>query len=82
MRKRFLTLTAAALVLGMMALSAGAQTQAPGASNLQGRPILYSAGEGGRLQWQVGSVVRARLDSPVCWRGPWGRLHCRCVRCW
>jgi hypothetical protein len=32
MRKIFLTLTAAALVLGVTALSAGAQTQAPVAS--------------------------------------------------
>ena len=34
MKKLALTLTAAALVLGINALTAGAQTQQPGAANL------------------------------------------------
>jgi hypothetical protein len=82
MRKTLLTLTAAALVLGVTALSAGAQTQAPGAGNLQGQahnftPLVKEAACNGMWgPWCGPGWVRR------CWRGPYGGLHCRCVRCW
>jgi hypothetical protein len=82
MRKFTLTLTAAALALGTMALTAGAQTQQPGAANLHAQihnftPIVKQAacnGTTGVYGCGPGWVRR-------CWRGPYGGLHCRCVVC-
>ena len=79
MRKIALTLTAAALALGMTALTASAQTQAPGASALHGQiqnftPLAKQAACNG--QWGPfcgpGWIRRCGF-----WRWP----HCRCVPC-
>lgn len=95
MRKIFLTLTAAALVLGVTALSAGAQTQAPGAGNLQGQahnftPLVKEAACNG--MW--GPMVWSGMGAPVLARSiRWSALPLRallvggdsrgrrCVRC-
>jgi Spy/CpxP family protein refolding chaperone len=82
MRKLALTLTAAALVLGMTALAASAQTQSPGAAGLHAQannftPIVkQTACNGTWGPWCGPGWVRR------CWRGPWGALHCRCVPCY
>ena len=82
MKKLALTLTAATLVLGMTALTTSAQTQAPGAGNLNAQihnfsPIVKQAACGGRWGPWCGPGWTRR-----CWRGPFGVLHCRCVPCW
>lgn len=82
MRKLTLTLTAAALVLGMTALSASAQTQAPGAAGLDAQahnftPMVKQAACNGRWgPWCGPGWIRR------CWRGPFGVVHCRCVPCY
>lgn len=81
MRKLALTLTAATLVLGIAALTASAQTQAPGAANLNAQvhnftPLAKPTACNGTFGiWCPPGWVRR------CWRGPWGHLHCRCVPC-
>ncbi len=82
MRKLALTLTAAALVLGMTALTASAQTQSPGAANLHAQlhnftPIVKQTACNGRWgPWCGPGWIRR------CWRGPFGVAHCRCVPCY
>ena len=79
MRKLTLTLTAAVLVLGTIAMTASAQTQEPGAASLHAQlknatPIVKQAacnGTTGRYGCGPGWVR-------MC--GPNGG-HCRCVRC-
>jgi hypothetical protein len=78
MRTLTTTLTAAALALGTMALTANAQTQAPGAASLHAQiqnatPIKKAAcngmtgshGCGGGYVWACGAYGQ----------------NCRCVRC-
>ena len=78
MRKLTLTLTAAALALGTMALTANAQTQQPGAASLHAQsqnftPIIKQAACNGynRSLW-----LRPGMDLGAAG----GR--CRCVRCY
>jgi hypothetical protein len=76
MRKLTVTLAAAALVLGSMALSASAQTQQSGANSLHSlaqnaTPITKQAACRGWGRWCPPGWVRR------C--GPW---RCRCVPCW
>jgi len=78
MKKLALTLTAATLVLGMAALTAGAQTQSPGAANLNAQvhnftPIVKQAACRGIGRW-CGPGLHRRCGFP---RFP----HCRCVPC-
>jgi hypothetical protein len=74
MIKSAITLSAAALVLGTMALSANAQTQAPGAAGLHAQlknatPIIQKAACNGY--------------TGVYGCGPgWNWNGRRCVRCW
>jgi Spy/CpxP family protein refolding chaperone len=81
MRKLVLTLTAATLVLGMTALTASAQTQAPGAAGLHAQannftPMVQHTACGGFGPFCGPGWVRR------CWRGPYGYPHCRCVPCY
>jgi hypothetical protein len=80
MKKLALTLTAATLVLGITALTAGAQTQGVGSLNAQAQnftPIVKQAACNGTFgPWCGPGWVRR------CWRGPFGALHCRCVPCY
>ena len=74
MKKIALTLTAATLVLGSMALSATAQTQAPGAASVNGlrnaTPIVTKAECRGRgPHCDPGFVYRC------------GRTGCHCYPC-
>jgi hypothetical protein len=79
--KRFaVTLTAVALVCGLTAL-ANAQTLEPGAAGLHAQahnftPIVKQAACNGLPGPFCGPGWVRR-----CWRGPFGRLHCRCVPC-
>jgi orotidine-5'-phosphate decarboxylase len=79
--KRFaVTLTAVAFVFGLTAL-ASAQTQQPGAASLHAQarnftPLLKQAACNGLPGPFCGPGWVRR-----CWRGPFGRLHCRCVPC-
>lgn len=75
MRNITMTLAAAVLVLGSMAFSASAQTQAPGAAGIQvqeriATPI-HKAACGGWGRWCPPGRHR------VC--NPW---HCWCAPCW
>jgi len=78
MRKLSMTLTAAALVLGTMAISANAQTQAPGAASVHAQlqnatPIIKQAacnGTTGAYGCGPGWVRRC------------GYYGCRCVPCY
>lgn len=78
MRKLTMTLTAAALVLGTMAISANAQTQAPGAASVHAQlqnatPIIKQAacnGTTGVYGCGPGWVRRC------------GYYGCRCVPCY
>jgi len=78
MRKLTMTLTAAVLVLGTMAMTASAQTQAPIAVNFHA-PLNYSP----RIITEA--ACNGRTGVRGCgpgwfWAcGPYG--HCRCVRC-
>lgn len=81
MRKLAVTLTAAALVLGMTALTASAQTQSPAAATLHAQagsftPIVKPTACRGWGPWCRPGWIRR------CWRGPFGRPHCRCVPCY
>lgn len=82
MKKLPLALTAAALALGMTALTASAQTQSPGAASLHARAnnftpmVRQTACNGTWGPWCGPGWIRR------CWRGPWGGLHCRCVPCY
>lgn len=80
MKKLALTLTAATLVLGMTALTAGAQTQSPGAAGLAQAnnftPLVQKTACGAPGPFCGPGWVRR------CWRGPFGALHCRCVPCY
>lgn len=81
MKKLALTLTAATFALGMTALTVSAQTQQPGAANLNAQvhnftPIVKQAACNGMPGPYCGPGWVRR-----CWRGPYGGLHCRCVRC-
>jgi Spy/CpxP family protein refolding chaperone len=79
MRKLALTLTAATLVLGMTALTASAQTQAPGAASLHAQahnftPIVKDTACNGRWgPWCGPGWVRRCFRFPV--------PHCQCVPC-
>jgi len=80
--KRFaVTLTAVAFVFGLTA-AGYAQTQQPGAASLHAQihnftPIVKQAACNGLPgPWCGPGWVRR------CWRGPFGRLHCRCVPCY
>jgi hypothetical protein len=75
MRKLTMILTAAALVLGTMAIAANAQTQSPGAASFHAQirnatPLKQAACRGRWGPYCPPGWVRA------C--GPWG---CRCVPC-
>jgi hypothetical protein len=75
MRKLALTLTAATLAVGMTALTAGAQTQAPGAASLHAQvhnftPIIQKAACGG---------YTGGMGCGPGW--VWSRYWHRCVRC-
>jgi len=75
MRKLTMTLTAAALVLGTMAIAANAQTQAPGAGSLHAQiqnatPIQRAACGGFGPYCPPGTTRRC------------GRWRCWCARCW
>lgn len=75
MRKLTLTLTAAALVLGTMAISANAQTQVPGAAGLQAQinnytPITKAACRGWGPYCPPGTTRRC------------GPYRCWCARCY
>jgi hypothetical protein len=77
MRKLTLTLTAAALVLGAMALTANAQTQHPGAASLHAllqnaTPIVkaYCPGGGPNQGWACGPGFRRVCDRFRCWCRP------------
>jgi hypothetical protein len=78
MKKFALTLTAAALVLGINALTANAQTQAQGAGNLHAQiqnatPIVKPvACRGMGAHCPAGFVQRCGFPHEP---------HCRCVRC-
>lgn len=78
--KRFaVTLTAVAFVFGLTA--ANAQTLKPGADSLHAQvhnftPIVKQAACNGLPGPFCGPGWVRR-----CWRGPFGRLHCRCVPC-
>jgi Spy/CpxP family protein refolding chaperone len=82
MRKFALALTAASLMLGMSALAASAQTQQPGAADLNAQlhnfsPMVKQTACNGRWgPWCPPGRVRR------CWRGPYGARHCACVRCY
>lgn len=82
MRKLALTVTAAALVMGMTALSASAQTQQLGAAGIHAQihnftPLVKQTACNGRWgPWCGPGWIRR------CWRGPWGVRHCRCVPCY
>ena len=76
MKKLALTLTAATFALGISALTAGAQTQQPGAASLHAQ-----------LQNATPIVTKAacRGWGPYCgpgWVRRCGYWGCRCVRCW
>jgi hypothetical protein len=75
MRKISLTVVAALFVMGSMALSAQAQTQAPGASSLQAQSqnatIIHKAACGGWGRWCPPGRHR------VC-----GPYRCWCAPCW
>ena len=76
MRTLALTLTAAALVLGTMAMTASAQTQSPGAASLHA--LLKNA-----TPIAKPAACNGRTGSEGCgpgwvWRCEWG---CKCVRC-
>jgi hypothetical protein len=78
MRKLSLTLTTAALALGMTALVASAQTQHLGIANLHGQlhnatPIVKQAACRGPGRWCGPGFVR-RCGFPLL-------PHCRCVPC-
>jgi hypothetical protein len=79
MRKIALALTVATLALGLTAASA--QTLQPGAGGLDAQahnftPLVKQAACNGMPgPWCGPGWVRR------CWRGPYGREHCRCVRC-
>jgi hypothetical protein len=75
MRKLMVTLTAAAFVLGGMAIAANAQNQNNGASSLHAQiqnatPIQKAACGGWGPYCPPGTVRRC---------GPW---RCWCARCW
>jgi hypothetical protein len=78
MKKLALTLTAAALVLGINALTAGAQTQQPGAANLHAQ--IHNA-------TPIVKQVACRGPGRSCGPGFVRRCgfpfapHCRCVPC-
>jgi hypothetical protein len=82
MKRLALTLTAATLVLGMTALTSGAQTQQQGAASLRAQlnnatPIVKPVACNGTWgPWCGPGWVRR------CWRGPFGVVHCRCVPCY
>jgi hypothetical protein len=78
MRKLTMALTAAALVLGTMAITADAQTQAPGAASLHAQlqnatPIITHAACNG--------TTGGYGCGPGWVRACDGFGHCRCVRC-
>jgi hypothetical protein len=78
MKRLALTLTAATLALGMTALTAGAQTQQPGAASLHAQihnatPIVTQAACRGVGRW-CGPGFTRRCGFPLF-------PHCRCVRC-
>lgn len=82
MKRLAVILTAATLALGMSALTAGAQTQAPGAGSLHAQaqnftPMIQKTACGGRWGAFCGPGWVRR-----CWRGPYGGRHCRCVPCY
>jgi hypothetical protein len=77
MRKFTMTLTAAVLVLGTMAMSAGAQTQAPGAASLHAQlkkaaPIFKQVACDG---------TTGVYGCGPGWMRRCGYYGCRCVRC-
>ena len=81
--KRFaVTLTAVTLALGLTALAANAQTLGPGAAGLDAQAHNFTP--------IVKHVACNGLPGPFCgpgwvrrcFRGPFGRLHCRCVPCY
>lgn len=77
MRKLTMTLTAAAFVLGTMAIAANAQNQAPGAGSLHAQiqnatPIHKAACNGTTGGYGCGPGWVRACD---------GFGHCRCVRC-
>ena len=80
MKQLAVTLTAVTFVCGLTAL-ANAQTLKPGAASLQAQaynftPIVKQVACNGLPgPWCGPGWVRQ------CWRGPFGRLHCRCVPC-
>jgi len=81
MRRLAMTLTAAAFALGMTALAASAQTQAPGAGSLHAQaqnftPMVQKTACRGPGPYCGPGWIRR------CWRGPYGGLHCRCVPCY
>jgi hypothetical protein len=82
MRKLGLALSVATLALGMTALTATAQTQQPGAANLNAQvrnftPMVKQAACNGLPGPYCGPGWVRR-----CWRGPYGGVHCRCVPCY
>lgn len=75
MRNLALTLTAATLALGMTALTASAQTQAPGAASLHAQ--LHNA-------TPIVKDIACRGGTGAYGCGPgwtWSRYWHRCVRC-
>jgi hypothetical protein len=75
MKKLALTLTATALVLGTMAITANAQTQAPGAASLHAQ-----------VQNATPIIKKAACDGYTGVRGcgpgwTWSGYYRRCVRC-
>jgi len=82
MNKIAVTLTVAALTLGLTAFAASAQTQLSGAGNVSAQarnftPIVKQVACNGLPgPWCGPGWIRR------CWRGPFGRRHCRCVPCY
>jgi hypothetical protein len=73
MRKLTMTLTAAALMLGTMAIAANAQTQAPGAAGLnhqvQNATLFKQAACRGFGRWCPPGFIR-RCGPYRCWCAP------------
>ena len=76
MKKLMMSLTAAALVLGSMALPAGAQTQQSGAAT-----VHALAQNATPIVEQAACRAWGRFCGPG-WTRRCGRWGCRCVPCW
>lgn len=79
MKKLMMTLAAAGIVLGSLALTAGAQTQAPGAANIHAQ--LHNATPIIKKVACNGGTGGHGCGPGWTWAcGPYGG-NCRCVRC-